>query len=154
MLNHLRFRRCDIVFAYPPESAESMIHVYMVWFPCGKVAFSSAANFHNGTDCKVMPAVIFNNSHAVALLDFHVTPPSPLGAKFVALNYLTVRPIRASNVHAQQQESGLSVLPCWNMGDYHNSRPLTFPKFCIYASDNLRNRHYCTHRKNTVRLPL
>ena len=52
-----------------------MIHVNVVWFPCGKVAFTSAANFHNGADCTVMPAMIFNNSHAVALLNFHVTPP-------------------------------------------------------------------------------
>ena len=52
-----------------------MIHVYVVWLPCGKIAFTSAANFHNGADCKVMPAVIFNNSHAVALLNSHVTPP-------------------------------------------------------------------------------
>ena len=52
-----------------------MIHVNVVWFPCGKIAFTSAANFHNGADCKVMPAVIFNNSYAVALLNSHVTPP-------------------------------------------------------------------------------
>ena len=52
-----------------------MIHVNMVWFPCGKIAFTSASDFNNGANRKMMSAVIFNNSHAVALLDSHVTPP-------------------------------------------------------------------------------
>ena len=75
MVRHPCFRRSDIVFAYPPEAAKSMIHVNMVWFPCGKIAFTSASDFNNGANRKMMSAVIFNNSYAVALLNFHVTPP-------------------------------------------------------------------------------
>ena len=143
MLNHLRFRRSDIVFAYPPESAESMIHVYMVWFPCGKVAFTSASDFHNGADCKMMFAVIFNNSYAVALLNSHVTPPLHLGAKFVAFQALFSSAY--SNFHARHTKTILLVRFLKFAGSDQNSKWQNYcpqQKFDICLMDTLY-----THRK-------
>lgn len=71
MSNHLRFRWNNISFIYPPESTIPVVHVRMVWFPSGKIAFSRTSDFNDGSNRKVVSAVIFNDFNKVALPDFH-----------------------------------------------------------------------------------